>query len=266
MRRIEIIGVESLPEIKPGDDLVVLFLEAIRREGISLQDHDVVIFASKIVAKSEGRIVTLSNVKPSAAAEKLAAATGKDARIIQLILNDAAEILTVGGDFILTETRHGFICANAGIDESNVARGRAVLLPEDPQKSADTLRHKIKAATGKKIAVLLADSCGRPFRVGVVGTCVGFSGIKPTIDRRGEKDRFGKTARITVVGIADELCAAANLVMGELQEGIPAVIARGLKFEFDEKRQSVETLFFDKERDVFRALARKMDVKDTTGL
>jgi len=257
MRRIEVIGVEGMPEIRPGDDLAALFLEALRKEGISLQDYDVVVFASKVVAKSEGRIVDLSGVKPDAAAEKLAAITGKDPRIVQLILSDAAEIICVGEDFILTETKHGFICANAGIDESNVEHGKAVLLPEDPQRSAATLRRKIEAATGKKIAVLLADSCGRPFRIGVAGTCVGFAGMKPTLDRRGEKDRFGKTARITIVAIADEICAAANLVMGELQEGIPAVIVRGLRFKLDEEQQSVKTLFFDKRRDVFRTLACK---------
>ncbi|MHC1582402.1 MAG: coenzyme F420-0:L-glutamate ligase [Candidatus Syntropharchaeia archaeon] len=244
MTGMEVIGIEYPEEIKMGDDLVSIFLAS-----FDVEDGDVVIFSSKVVSKSEGRVVTLSDVRVSEEAKKLADETGKNPEIVQLILDESDEIVKAGNGFIITETR-GYICANAGIDESNVEEGKAVLLPKSPQRSARMLREEIEKRTGNSVAVLISDSVGRPFREGVVGTCIGFSGISPVRDRRGERDRFGKISRITKVGIADELCSAANLVMGEFREGIPIAVVRGFSYERGEF--DFRELVFDREKDIFR--------------
>ncbi|MCU4139745.1 MAG: F420-0:Gamma-glutamyl ligase [Methanophagales archaeon] len=252
---IEVIGVRGIPEIEKGDDLAGIFLSALDANGISLEDGDVLVVASKIISKSEGRIVNLSTVQPSEEALKIAKEAAneqeKDPRVVQLVLNEAKEIVRMGRGHIIVETKHGFICANAGVDESNIAEGYAILLPEDPQRSAERLREELERRTGRKIAVLVADSQGRAFRDGVVGTCIGVSGIPALLDRRGEEDRFGKISRITKVAVADEICAAANLVMGEFSEGIPVAIVRGLKLE---RRcdAHIKELLFERERDLFR--------------
>ena len=247
---LEIIGIDGLPEIREGDDIASLFFDALEEKREKIEDGDVVVFTSKIVSKSEGGVVALSSITPGADAERIAKETDKDARIVQLMLNEAKELVRAEKNTIIVETKHGFVCANAGIDESNVEEGRAVLLPDDPQRSALQLKQAIEARSGKEIAVLISDSFGRAFRNGVTGICVGVSGIPALWDRRGEADRFGKLARITKEAIADEICAAANLVMGEFQEGIPIVIVRGLKLQRSEG--DIKEVFFDRENDLFR--------------
>lgn len=248
--RLEIIGIGGLPEITDGDDLTRLFLDALQDQNRELEDGDAIIFTSKIISKSDGRVIDLRTVPVSAEAARIAEQIEKDPRVVQLILNESNAIVRLTRNHVIVETKHGFVCANAGVDESNVAYERAVLLPLDPQKSAHLLRREIEAETGKKIAVLVADSFGRAFRDGVTGVCIGVSGIPALLDRRGEEDRFGKIARITKEAVADEICAAANLVMGEFQEGVPIVIVRGLRLECCES--DIRDLLFEREEDLFR--------------
>jgi len=247
---LEITGIDGLPEIKEGDDLTSLFFNALKEKRMTLEDHDAIVFTSKIISKSEGRVVDFSDVKVSEEAEKIAKETEKDPKIVQLILNEAKEIVRMMKNHIIVETEHGFVCANAGVDESNVEEGKAVLLPKDPQKSAEWLKKEIEAGSGKEISVLISDSFGRAFRDGVTGACIGVSGIPALLDRRGEVDRFGKIAKITKEAIADEICAAANLVMGEFKEGMPIVLVRGLKLERSES--NIKEILFKKKDDLFR--------------
>ncbi|MDY6958249.1 MAG: coenzyme F420-0:L-glutamate ligase [Halobacteriota archaeon] len=248
--KVEIFGLEGIPEIREGDDLVGISIEGLKRTGLTLEDGDIIVITSKIVSKSEGRLVDLSSVEVTREASKLARETDKDERIAQLILDESMEIIKIKNNIIITESRDGMICANVGIDESNVDHDKAVLLPLSPQKSARSLRKGIEDKTGKRIALLLSDSIGRPFRDGIVGSCVGVSGLPPVVDRRGEVDRFGKVTRITKVGLADEICSAANLVMGEFTEGIPIVLVRGITFESCESE--VSDMIFDRDSDLFR--------------
>ena len=247
---LEIIGIDALPEIRAGDDLTDLFFKALEEKKEKLEDGDAIVFTSKIVSKSEGRVVDLIDVKVSNDAERIAKEMDKDPHIVQLILNEIKEIVRAERNIIIVETKHGFICANAGIDESNVEEGKAVLLPQNPQRSAYHLKREIEARSGKEISVLISDSFGRAFRDGVTGICVGVSGIPALLDRRGEEDRFGKIARITKEAVADEICAAANLVMGEFKEGIPIVIVRGLKLK--RSRGDIKEVLFNREDDLFR--------------
>jgi coenzyme F420-0:L-glutamate ligase/coenzyme F420-1:gamma-L-glutamate ligase len=248
--RLELIGIVGLPEIKKGDDLTLLFLDAVKEQKENLDDGDVIVFTSKVVSKSEGRVVDLSSVQVSEEAERMARETEKDPRIVQLVLDESKGIERMMQNHVIVESKHGFVCANAGVDESNVEEGKAVLLPKDPQRSAQQLKKEIEARSGRAIAVLIADSFGRAFRDGVTGICVGVSGIPALVDRRGEEDRFGKIAQITKEAIADEICAAANLVMGEFKEGIPIAIVRGLLLERCER--DIKELLFSREDDLFR--------------
>jgi coenzyme F420-0:L-glutamate ligase/coenzyme F420-1:gamma-L-glutamate ligase len=248
--RLELIGIAGLPEIKKGDDLTRLFLDAVNEQALTLEDGDVIVFTSKVVSKSEGRVVDLSSVQVSEEAERIARETEKDPRIVQLVLDESKGIERMMRNHVIVESKHGFVCANAGVDESNVEEGKAVLLPNDPQRSARQLKKELEARSGRTIAVLIADSFGRAFRDGVTGICVGVSGIPALVDRRGEEDRFGKIAQITKEAIVDEICAAANLVMGEFKEGIPIAIVRGLMLERCER--DIKELLFSKEEDLFR--------------
>jgi coenzyme F420-0:L-glutamate ligase/coenzyme F420-1:gamma-L-glutamate ligase len=248
--RLEIIGIVGLPEITEGDDLTRLFLDALEAQNLELEDGDAIIFTSKIISKSDGRVIDLRTVLVSAEAARIAEQIEKDPRVVQLILNESNAVVRLTCNHVIVETKHGFVCANAGVDESNVGHEKAVLLPLDPQKSAHQLRREIGAETGKVIAVLVADSFGRAFRDGVTGVCIGVSGIPALLDRRGEEDRFGKIARITKEAVADEICAAVNLVMGEFQEGVPIAIVRGLQLECCES--DIRDLLFDREEDLFR--------------
>ncbi len=247
---LEIIGVKGIPEIRAGDDLTAIFFDALEKNDLCLESGDAIVFTSKVISKSEGRVVDLVEVKAGNEAERIAAETEKDPRIVQLILNETREIVIVKQNNIIIETKHGFVCANAGVDESNVEAGKAVLLPEDPQGSVSRLRQEIEAQSGKEVSVLTSDSFGRAFRDGVSGICVGVSGVPALLDRRGELDRFGRVAKITKEAIADEVCAAANLVMGEFNEGIPVAIVRGLRLK--QIDSNIEDVLFHRANDLFR--------------
>jgi coenzyme F420-0:L-glutamate ligase/coenzyme F420-1:gamma-L-glutamate ligase len=246
--KVEIFALR-LPYVREGDDVAGLILRALKERGLGLRDGDVVVVTEKIVARAEGREVELDSVVPSTEAQRLAEITGKDPRVVQLILDESREVLAVGENFIIVETRHGFVCANAGIDQSNVEEGRAKLLPLDPDKSAREIRRALEEATGKRLGVVVADSFGRSFRLGSVGVAIGCSGIVALLDRRGERDLLGRELRVTRVAVADCIASAANLVMGEAAEGTPVVVIRGLRVLGE---GTAKDLIRPKESDVFR--------------
>jgi coenzyme F420-0:L-glutamate ligase/coenzyme F420-1:gamma-L-glutamate ligase len=243
---------EGIPLIQEGDDLVRLILDALQRHKIDLQRGDVLILAQKIVSKAEGRRVLLKSVKPSAQAQELAAKTDKDPHLVQLILDESAEILRARPSLIVVEHHLGFISANAGIDHSNVdeQEGWVLLLPKDPDSSADAMRKLFEEASGARLGVLIIDSHGRAWREGTVGVAIGVSGVPGVIDLRGRPDLFGRELRATTVGAADELAAAASIVMGQAGEGCPAVHVRGFPYPLREGRLS--ELLRPKEMDTFR--------------
>lgn len=247
---------KGIPLIKPGDDLVVILLNAVAQNQIHLEDGDILVLAQKIVSKAEGRLVDLTTVQPTNEAIQLAEQIQKDARLLQLILQESRAVLRTRPGTIIVEHRLGFVCANAGIDHSNVAgqgdeNGEWVLLlPEDPDASAERVRQGILAASGKTLGVLIIDSHGRAWRMGTVGVAIGVAGIPALEDLRGVDDLFGYTLRITQVGVADELAAAASLVMGQAAEGTPAVHVRG--FPYPLRDGSLNELIRPKDQDLFR--------------
>ncbi len=250
----------GIPLVQPGDDLTELIWASCKRANLTLQNGDILVLAQKIVSKAEGRLVNLADVEPSTRAVVYAAETEKDPRLVELILRESSEVLRTRPGLIVVEHRLGFICANAGIDHSNVApppqRGNAgedewyLLLPEDPDASADRIRSALEAASGARLGVLIIDSHGRAWREGTVGVTIGISGLPAVVDERGWKDLFGYELRVTVVGAADELAAAASLMMGQAAEGTPVVHVRG--FPYPLRESSLRELLRPREKDLFR--------------
>jgi coenzyme F420-0:L-glutamate ligase/coenzyme F420-1:gamma-L-glutamate ligase len=242
--------------IRPGDDLADIVLSALQVSGIALEDGDVLVLAQKIVPKAEGRLVNLAAVQASAKARQLAASSAKDERFCELVLQEAKEVLRVRPGTIIVEHRLGFVCANAGIDHSNVAgEGNpqeewVLLLPEDPDRSAALLRKRLETASGRRLGTMIIDSHGRAWRLGVSGTCIGLSGLPGLVDMRGRPDLFGFTLRVTTIGVADELAAAASLVMGQAAEGTPVIHVRG--FPYPLREGSLQELIRPRELDLFR--------------
>lgn len=230
--RIELIAIPGLPRVQPGDDLAALLLNAAAAAGLDFRDGDVLAVAQKVVSKAEGRLVCLADVTPSEQAMALAARAQKDPRVVQLILDESAEVLRVRPGAIIVEHRLGFVCANAGVDQSNVAGDDqwALLLPADPDASAQRLADAVRAATAARVAVLIVDSHGRAWRLGTVGVAIGVAGLRPVTDLRGHPDLMGRRLQTTEVGTADEIAAAASLLMGQADEGTPAVIVRGAPY------------------------------------
>jgi coenzyme F420-0:L-glutamate ligase / coenzyme F420-1:gamma-L-glutamate ligase len=224
-------GPGGFPLVQPGDALAPLILAAFAREGLRLQDEDVLVVAQKIVSKSEGRIVDLSTVTPGARARDLAERTGKDARVVELILQESREILRAVPGLIVAVHLRGWVMANAGIDQSNVAADRdvALLLPQDPDASAARLQQALERLTQARLGVVISDSFGRPWRDGVTGVALGVAGWPALIDRRGQPDLFGRALERTQIAHADELAAAASLVQGQAAEGRPVVLIRGAR-------------------------------------
>ena len=233
MGSIEIIPLIDIPLIQPGDDLARLLGEAIDRSG-RLCDRDVIVIAQKVVSKAEGRYVNLDQVTPSPRAIEVALRCEKDPRLIEVILSESVEVLRLRPGLIITRHRLGFVSANAGVDRSNVAPegiDRVLLLPIDPDRSADHIRSVLRECCGVDLAVLIADSHGRTHRLGTVGVAIGLSGLPGVEDWRGRKDLFGYTLQHTEVGTADQIAAAATLLLGQAAESIPAVVVRGASFE-----------------------------------
>lgn len=230
--RLELIAVPGLPLVQPGDDLARLVAGCLERAGIRLCDGDVVAFAQKVVSKAEGRFVDLRTVEPSSRAEELARQVGKDARLVELILHESTRIVRQREDVLIVQHRLGFVMANAGVDQSNVAADVdgefALLLPEDPDASASQLCEALSRNSAARLAVIINDSFGRPWRRGAVGVAIGCAGLPPVSDLRGRPDLFGRRLRVTEVGLADEIASAASLLMGQADEGLPVVIVRGV--------------------------------------
>lgn len=227
MSEVRLIPVLGIPEVRPGDDLAGLIREAIRRQGEAIRGGDVLAVAQKVVSKAEGRLVDLRTVVPSPFAQQVAAAHGKDARHVEVILRESRRVVRMDQGVIIAETHHGFVCANAGVDRSNLPGLETVcLLPRDPDGSAARLRQGLEAAAGGAIAVIITDTFGRPWREGLANVAIGVSGMAALRDYRGEKDPYGFTLESTAIAVADELAAAAELVMGKVEQ-VPAVIIRG---------------------------------------
>lgn len=232
---ITLIGLEGIPIIKEGDDLGEIIVRAAERQGVGIEEGDVVAVTQKVVSKAEGRLLNLYEVEPSSFAEEVAKSSGKDPRHVETILRETRRIVKMRGHVLVMETRHGFVCANAGVDLSNIGGGLASLLPEDPDESARRIRRRIMELTGKEVAVIITDTWGRPWRLGQVDFAIGVAGMKPLRDYRGEKDPFGYELTATNIAVADELAAAAELAKGKLS-GIPAVIIRGYEYPRGEGR------------------------------
>jgi coenzyme F420-0:L-glutamate ligase/coenzyme F420-1:gamma-L-glutamate ligase len=248
-RAIQVIGIEGLPEVRPGDDLVALLLDALAAEGLALEEGDIVVLTQKIVSKAEGRLIALAEVEPSAFARTVAEQTGRDPRLTEVILREARRIVRMDRQVLVVETRQGLVCANAGVDRSNVGEGRVALLPQDPDASARAIREEIKRRMGIEVAVLITDTFGRPWREGLTEVAIGVAGLAPLKDYRGHRDRFGLPLHATLVAVADELACAAGLVMEKLA-GIPAAIIRGYAYEPQEG--TAAALVRPPERDLFR--------------
>jgi coenzyme F420-0:L-glutamate ligase / coenzyme F420-1:gamma-L-glutamate ligase len=249
-------SLQKIPLIRHGDNLADIIMQALQENRITLEDNDIFVIAQKIVSKAEGRAVNLAQVTPSASASKLAQKTEKDPRLVELILQESREVLRTRHGIIIVEHKLGFVCANAGIDHSNVAGSGneaeewVLLLPADPDRSAKRIQQEIQTASEKQIGVLIIDSHGRAWRNGTVGVALGVAGLPALQDLRGEQDLFGFTLRITQVGVADELASAASLLMGQAAEGTPVVHVRGFPYELREGR--LQELLRPKEQDLFR--------------
>jgi coenzyme F420-0:L-glutamate ligase/coenzyme F420-1:gamma-L-glutamate ligase len=227
---VSLLALEGIPEILPGMALAPLIIAALKRHAYSPADGDVLLVCQKIVSKSENRFVELASVQVSARAQELAALCGKDPRLVEIVLRESAEVVRCAPRVLIVRHRLGYVMANAGVDQSNIpdSQSRVLLLPVDPDASAAALREALSHALGAAPAVVITDTFGRPWRQGVCGTAIGASGIVALLDRRGEKDRFGRELQVTQVAVADGIAAAATLLMGEGAEGHPVVLARGL--------------------------------------
>ena len=250
--RIEIIGIKGIPEIKYKDDLARIIVSKSIEQGTPIQENDIIIITQKIVSKSEGQIKNLINIKPSEYSIKLASKINKDPRLIELIINESKSIIRIDEkrSILITETKQGFICANAGIDNSNIPGSNNVsLLPKDPDKSANLLKDRIKKKTGKNIAVIISDTFGRPFRLGQTDVAIGIAGIEPILDYSGKPDTFGKIMQVTAIAVADEICSASELVMGKVQK-CPIAIVRNYNFSFSDVK--IQKLLRSEHDDLFR--------------
>ncbi len=238
---ISVIPVVGLPIIKKGDDLAYLVLGISAKQGTPIEDGDVVILCHVIVSRAEGRTIDLKTVVPSAPADNFAAYTGKDPRLVEVVLREARAVRRMGPGVLVTETRQGFVCANSGVDKSNVPGEDIVApLPLDPDASAEKIRHRIRELSGMDVAVIVCDTHGRAHRDGEVNVAVGSSGLNVIRDRRGEKDLFGYELHIKRTAVADELAAAAELVIGQADEGVPAAIISGYRFDKSETSKATE--------------------------
>jgi coenzyme F420-0:L-glutamate ligase / coenzyme F420-1:gamma-L-glutamate ligase len=248
--RIELTALDGIGEVGPGDDLAGLIAEAAASSGVGLADEDVLVVTQKIVSKAEGRLVDLASVEPSALARDWAQRWGKDARQVEVVFRESASIVRMGpGGLIISRTRHGLVCANAGVDVSNVGGGDvASLLPEDPDASARRIRAGLRERTGVSPAVILSDSFGRPWRNGIVNVAIGSAGIEALLDLRGQPDVAGREMRATIIAVADELASAADLAGGKVEQR-PVVVVRGYAWRPSAAGASV--LVMEAERDLF---------------
>ena len=241
MSIVQIIPVSGMPIIKEGDKLSKLICDASEKQKTPIQDGDVLVVTHVVVSRAEGDVVNLDTVEPSPFAEAIARKNDKDPALVEVVLREAQSIIRMREGSIITLTKHGFICANSGVDKSNVPGERIVaLLPKDPDDSARRIRQGIMDHTGKNVAVIISDTHGRPLRDGEINVAIGVAGLMPMRDRRGEEDLFGYTLKVKRTAVADELSSAAELVIGQAKEAVPAAIIRGYSY-----RQSEEATIKD---------------------
>ena len=242
----------DVPLIQEGDNLTEIILEALKNANETLEDHDILVISSKIISKSEGRLVKLADVTPSEEAIQLAEETRKDPRVVELALRESTGISRKAPGVMVTIHNQGFVSANAGIDQSNISQQEesVLLLPLDPDKSAQHLRENLQAKTGTQIGIIISDTHGRPFRLGNVGVAIGVAGLPALLDLRGEQDLYGRTLEISITGFADLVASAAHLVCGEGNEGYPVVHIRGLKS--DAPHGTAKDIYRPPERDLYR--------------
>lgn len=254
MHPVSLHALHGIPLVEPGDDLAGLIGQALQDNGLTLADGDILVLAQKIVSKAEGCYVDLDEVTPSARAWELADELGKDPRHVQVVLNEAEELVKVGQHVIIAAHKLGLVMANAGIDESNISHGegggRVLLLPRDPDGSAEALKARLDADHGVSVGVIINDSFGRPWRNGVVGVAIGAAGIPALVDQVGANDLFGRKLKVTEIATADELASAASLLMGQAAEGVPAALIRG--FRNSAPARPASALIRDRKRDMFR--------------
>ena len=249
--KIEIIPILIRDDIKKGDNIADLIIKSIKDKNESLQENDIVIITHKIISKAEGRTTDLRNIVPSEESKKISSNTGKDPRLVELIISQSNEIVKIERDIIITETKHGFVCANAGIDTSNVGKlsDHVLLLPDDPDESARDIRNDINAKTGVNVGIIISDTFGRAFRKGQVNIAIGVAGIDPIKSYIGKRDMYGKILRVTEIAIADEITSAAELAMGKSSR-VPVSIVRGYDFSFNDS--SISKVTRSKKDDLFR--------------
>ena len=247
--RYEVIGIEGIGEVRPGDDIARLVVDAAARQRTPVTSGDVVVLSQKVVSKAEGRLLRLPDVTPSPMATTFAAELGRDPRLIEVILRESRRIVRMDRGVLVTETRHGWVCANAGVDQSNVDADVVALLPVDPDGSARAFRDAVRAQTRAEVHVIIADTFGRPWREGLVNIAIGVAGFAPLRSYLGERDPAGRPLQATILAIADELAAAAEPVMGKLDR-IPAALVRGLPLAASE--DGSKALLRDPARDIFR--------------
>ena len=246
---MQVIALKGLPLVKQGDNIGELVVHAAEKQGLRIENGDVVVVAQSVVSKAEGNIVDLRTIKPSQQAQGLAKRLDKDPREVEVILQQSRGIVRLGHVIIL-RTKHGFVCANAGVDRSNVEPEHVTLLPDDPDASAERIRSAIKRVAGADVAVIISDTQGRPFRLGALGVAIGVAGMSPLLDLRGRRDLYGKELKVTITSPADALAAAAVAVMGEAGESTPAVVIKGATYK--RAHGSARELVMPPERDLFR--------------
>jgi coenzyme F420-0:L-glutamate ligase / coenzyme F420-1:gamma-L-glutamate ligase len=251
-QEIRVLPVRVLRDVRPGDKLYSLILRSLVHNKITLEDGDIVAIAQKIVSKAEGQIVRLSSLIPSSLAIQLAKQYKKDPRTTELVLRQSKNIVKISNGVIISETKHGFICANAGVDQSNIMNSEetALLLPDDPDASAKKIMLMLKEKTDREIAVIITDSFGRPFRNGQTNVAIGIAGINPIMSYVGKKDMYGKKLKVTEIAVVDELASTAELVMGK-SKGIPIAVIRGFDFIRSENAL-INGLIREREKDLFR--------------
>lgn len=254
MKSYTAFALEDIPQINSGDNIAKIIIEASERNGLKLEDGDIIAIAQKVFSKAENRIVSLKDVVPSKKAEKIAKVTGKSPKFVELVLKETRSILKTSREVFLVEDKRGLICINAGIDKSNVkGKGKFALLPENPDASAQKCCEEIKKLTGKNVAIIVCDTYSRPFRRGQVNFAIGMAGINPFKDYRGKKDLYGQTLKVKNVTVVDEIAAAAELLMGQATEARPIVIFKGLsdltEFSADHK---ITELPISRDEDLFK--------------
>jgi coenzyme F420-0:L-glutamate ligase/coenzyme F420-1:gamma-L-glutamate ligase len=248
---LQIIGVDHIPEVRPGDDLVGLIIDGMVQSKTPPLDGDVLVVTQKIVSKAEGQLVDLTTIEPSALAMQWAERYEKDPRQIEVVLREAVRIVRMERGILIAETRHGFVCANAGVDASNVSPDTVCLLPEDPDRSAERIRQGITRELGVEVGVFVSDSFGLPWRNGIIHVAIGVAGIPALADYRGQTDAAGYSLHVTVLAVADEIAAAAELIMNKL-DARPVAIVRGYQFPVAAEPGTGRDLVMDSSRDLFR--------------